>query len=157
MGARKVFASRPRVFGDFTAYGSLGSLLRYVRDRLVLPRNARRIPLADAARIAAHTCRLSHFSKSAGYFGARRNDVLLFYCFHLVRVVPVYGRRMPSAVSELLSRATILDLQFSIANGRVLATEMVGSNVYDGLWIDQKSLARAIEHFRYLRAEKIAA
>lgn len=64
---------------------------------------------------------------------------------------------MPSAVSEMLSRPTILDLQFSIVNGRVLATEMIGSNVYDGLWIDQKSLARAIAHFKDLRAEKIAA
>ena len=157
MGARKVFALRPRVLGDFTAYGSLGSLLRYARDRLAFPRKARRVPLADAARIAARICHLSHFSKSAAYFGARPSDVLLFYCFHLVRVVPVYGRRMPSHVSELLSRPTILDLQFSIVNGRVLATEMIGSNVYDGLWIDLKSLGDAIAHFKGFRAEKIAA
>ena len=64
---------------------------------------------------------------------------------------------MPSAVSELLSRATILDLQFSLVNGRVLATEMIGSNVYDGLWIDKKSLGHAIAHFKDLRTEKIAA
>lgn len=157
MGARKIFASRPRVLGEFTAYGSLGSLLRYARDRLAFPRNSRRVPLADAARIAARICQLSHFSRSAAYFGARPSDVLLFYCFHLVRVVPVYGRRMPSAVSELLSRSTILDLQFSTVNGRVLATEMIGSNIYDGLWIDRKYLDRAIAHFKDLRAEEIAA
>jgi hypothetical protein len=156
-GARKFFASRPRVFGDFTAYGSLGSLLRYARDRLALPRKARRVPLADAARIAGRICRLSHFSKSAAYFGARPNDVLLFYCFHLVRVVPVYGRRMPSAVLQPLSETTVLDLQFSIVNGNVLATELSGNNVYDDLCIDKKSLSDAIEHFKRLGNEPIAA
>lgn len=156
-GARKIFASRPRVFGDFTAYGSLGSLLRYARDRLALPRKARRVPLADAARIAARICRLSHFSKSAAYFGARPNDLLLFYCFHLVRVVPIYGRRMPSAVLEQLSEATVLDLQFSIVRGCVLATELSGNNVYDDLCIDKRSLGHAIEHFRRLGAQPIAA
>jgi hypothetical protein len=157
MGARKVFALSPQVLGGLTAYGSLGSLLRYARDRLVFPRKARRVALVDAARIAARICHLRHFSKSAAYFGARPTDVLLFYCFHLVRVVPVYGRRMPSRVSELLSRPTILDLQFSIVNGRVLATEMIGTNVYDGLWVDKKSLGHAVVHFKGLMPEKIAA
>ena len=156
MAARKAFASRARVFGGLTG-DSLASLLRYVRSRLALPRNFRKIALADAARIAKQTCRLSHFSRSAAYFGARPNDVLLFYCFHLARVVPVYGRRMPSAVLEQLSEATILDLQFSFANGGVLATELIGNNVYDDLCIDKRSLGRAIEHFKRLGAAPIAA
>jgi hypothetical protein len=157
MAARKAFALSPRVLGSLTGYGSLASLLRYVRRRLFLPRNFRKISLADAARIAKQTCRLSHFSKSAAYFGARPNDILLFYCFHLVRVVPVYGRRMPSAVLEPLSQATVLDLQFSIVNGSVLATELIGNNVYDDLCIDKRSLGGAIEHFKRLGTEPIAA
>jgi hypothetical protein len=122
-----------------------------------LPRRFEKMPLAKAARIAEQACRLSYFSTSAAYFGARPNDVLLFYCFHLVRTVQVYGKQMPSGALEPLSRATILDLQFSIVNGSVLATELIGNNVYDDLCIDKNSLGSAIEHFKRLGREAIAA
>ena len=157
MAARKAFTLRPRVLGGLTGYGSLATLLCHVRYRLALTRNFRKISLADAARIAEQTCRLSRFSKSAAYFGARPNDVLLFYCFHLARVVPVYGRRMPSAALEQLSQTTVLDLQFSIVNGSIFATELIGNNVYDDLCIDKRSLASAVEHFKRLGTEPIAA
>jgi hypothetical protein len=123
----------------------------------ISPQHLGKIPLGDAARIAEQACQISYFSTSAGSFGARRIDILQFYCFQLARAVPIYGRRMPSHFLRRIDRAVVLDLQFFVVESDVVATELIGSNVYDGLCIDKNSLVDAIAYFKSFKPRKLAA
>jgi hypothetical protein len=64
---------------------------------------------------------------------------------------------MPSHFLRRIDRAIVLDLQFFVVDGNALATELIGSNVYDSLYIDKKSLVDAIAYFKSLRPRKLAA
>lgn len=71
--------------------------------------------------------------------------------------MPIYGRRMPSRSLMRIDRAVVLDLQFFVVDGSVIATELIGNNVYDGLCISKKSLVDAIAYFKSFRPRKLAA
>jgi len=171
VGALTAVPSLPPLVGEVMFWSGLTLLLasatyrlievffksRSLRTKSVFLQRFGKMPLADAARIAYQVSRGTYFSASAARFGARPNDILLFYCFHLARLVPLYGRRAPSTVLEPLSHATILDLRFSIDNSGVYAVELIGNNVYVDLCIDKKSLDRAIEHFKFVTAVGAAA
>lgn len=64
---------------------------------------------------------------------------------------------MPSHFLKRIDRTIVLDLQFFVLEGRAVATELIGSNVYDGLCIDKTSLVDAIAYFKSLRPRKFAA
>jgi hypothetical protein len=128
-----------------------------LKTKFALLQDIGKMPLADAARIAFAALHHSYFGVSAARFGARPNDILLFYCFHIARLVPLYGKRIPSQVLEQLSYATVLDLRFSIGSGGVRASELIGNNVYVDLYIDKKSLRRAIEYLKFVAVEQAAA
>jgi hypothetical protein len=116
-----------------------------------------KIPLADAARITAQACGDSRVSRSAEQYGTRPNGALLFYCFHLASLMPIYGKPMHSRSLKQLSSETILDLRFSIVNTGLIATELIGQNVYVDLRVDKKSLYPAIDHFKQSQMRRDAA
>jgi hypothetical protein len=119
--------------------------------------HAGRVPLVDAARIAAESAPLICFSAPAARFGARQTDLLLFYCFQLARRVPLYGKHMLSHSVKRLSRETALDLRFSFVNSDIIATELVGQNVYIDLFIDKTSLRAAIGYLKSQSGKQAAA
>lgn len=171
MGASLVFPSRQPLVGQLVFWSGFVLLLLAVGCHVIqlfasrgrsnrnsaLPQDIEKMPLADAARIAYQVLGSTYFGVSAARFGARPNDILLFYCFHIARLVPLYGKFVPSTELVRLSYGTVLDLKFSIKNGSVHASELIGSNIYVDLAIDKKSLRLAIEHLKFVAVERTAA